>query len=135
MILCSDSGMGSPFRLVPFKLLDAFAEIVHFGRDRSKSFRERIVDLLGIGNHDALAFAEDDVTGHADNGGVVGNIAQHHRTGADTAVLSDRDVAENFRSAADDDAVFDRGMTLAMLFSRASESHALIESHVIANDR
>ena len=73
--------------------------------------------------------------GNADHGGVVGNVAQHDRAGADAAVLAHGDVAQNFRSAADDHAVFDRGMAFAVFFARAAQSHSLIEGHVIANNR
>ncbi len=109
--------------------------LLHFSRHRRQGFRQGIVDLLGIGDHNALAFAENDVSRHADDGGIFGNIAQHDRTGADAAVFPDGDVAENFRASADDDVVFDRGMPLAVLLAGASQSHALIKSHVIAHDR
>ena len=75
------------------------------------------------------------MAGNADDRGILGNIAQHDRTGADAAVLANSDVAENFRAAADHHAVFDRGMPLAVLLAGASESHALIESHIVADDR
>src|SRR5690349_24994792 len=63
-----------------------------------------------------------------------GNIAQHHGTRANTAVLADHNVAENFRSSSNDHAIFDGGMPFPVLFSRATESHALIEGHIVADD-
>ena len=42
-----------------FQLLHPFRQPVHLGRNRGQRLRQRIVDLLGIGDHDALAFAEE----------------------------------------------------------------------------
>jgi hypothetical protein len=122
-------------RFRAFEVLNPLAELAHFCRDRGQRLRERIVDLLGIGDHYAFAFAEDDVPGHADHGGVFGNISQDNRTRADAAVFPHGNVAEDFRSSADDYIVFDRGMALAVLLACAAQGHALVESHVVADDR
>ena len=44
--------------LCAFKLLDSLAQFVYLTGHGCQSFRERIVDLLGIGDDDTLAFAE-----------------------------------------------------------------------------
>ena len=79
----------------PFELSYSFSQFADFICDSGQGFGEWIVDLLGIGDHDTLAFAKDDVTRNADHGGVVGNIAQHDGASADAAVLADSDVSEN----------------------------------------
>ena len=56
----------------------ASRNLLNFGCDRSQRFRERIVNLFGIGDHNALAFSENNVTGNSDNSGVVRHIAQHY---------------------------------------------------------
>jgi len=75
-------------------LLDALALFVDFVADRGERFGERIVDLLGIDNDDAFAFAEDDVARDPNYGGIIGNVAQDDGSGADAAVFSDGDVAK-----------------------------------------
>ena len=58
MIRCKDSERDSGLSAGAFELADPFLKFVHFSRDRGESFRERIVDLLGIGDDHALAFAK-----------------------------------------------------------------------------
>src|SRR5215472_13082765 len=125
---------GLGYRFGAFEALDTIAQLVNFGCDRGEGFREGIVDLLGIGDHDTLAFAEDDVAWHADDSGVVGDVAENDGSGADTAVLANGDVAENLRASADNHAVFESGMALAVFLAGAAESDALVESDVVADD-
>src|SRR5580700_3198007 len=124
---------GSEFATLEFAhLLLEFLDFVGHGRE---GFRKRIVDLLGIGDHDSLAGAEDDVSRHADDGGVVRHISQHDRTGADTGILADGDVAQHARACANDHVVPDGRVTLADFLARATEGYPLVERYVVADDR
>src|SRR5271168_3808787 len=78
--------------------------------------------------------AEDDVPGNTNHSGIIRHIAQHHRSGADTAVLANNDVAKHLRSSANHDVVADGRMTFAGFLARAAEGHALIERYVISDD-
>src|SRR5678815_6006189 len=77
-----------------FELADSFLQFAYFCRHGGESFRERIVDLFGIGDHDTLAFAENNVTRNTDDGRVGWDISEHDGTRSDTAVLADGNVAE-----------------------------------------
>ena len=57
--------------------------------------QHRIADLLGIADYHTLSVAQNDVTGNAHYGGVVGDAAQHNRSGANAAVIADGDVAQD----------------------------------------
>ena len=104
-----------------FELLDALAQFVDFVADRGERFGERIVDLLGIDNDDAFAFAQDDVARDLNYGGIIGNVAQDDGSGADAAVFSDGDVAKNlcaaresgYRSRATESLISPRSQVLA----------------------
>src|SRR5215831_4177055 len=119
----------------PLQTLKPFAKFIYFVGYRRKSFGERIVDLLGISDYDALPFPEDDMPRDTDNRGVVGNVAQHNRAGADSAVLAYHNVAENLGAAADHDAIFESRVSLAVFLARAAERDSLIEGYVIADHR
>src|SRR4051812_40172580 len=117
------------------KSLYALAKFRNLGGHGCQGLGKRIVDLLGIGDDDALAFTENDVAGDANDRGVVRNVAQHDRASAYAAVLTDGDIAENLRSAADYDIFFQSGMPFAVLLAGAPESDTLVERNVIADDR
>src|SRR4051794_34908812 len=96
------------------KSLYALAEFRNLGGHRCQGLGKRIIDLLGIGDDDALAFTENDVPGDANDRVVVWNVAKNDRAGAYAAVLADGDVAENLRPSADHDIFFQSGMPLAV---------------------
>ena len=52
---------------------------------------ERIIDLFGISDDYPLAMAQNDVSGHTDDGGIGWNAAQYYGTGADAAIRADGD--------------------------------------------
>ena len=135
MIRCREAESGSLATSRAFELLHSLAQLVDLGRYRRQGLGERVVDLLGIGNHHSFAVAEDDVARNTDHGGILRHISQHDRTRADAAVPPHGDIAENFRSAADHHVVFDGGVALAVLLAGTAESDALIQGHVVADDR
>src|ERR1035437_7533257 len=49
-------------------------------------------------------------------------------------MLADRNVAQNIRVVPDKDAVAQRGVPLAYIFSSAAQGHALVQRDVVAND-
>jgi hypothetical protein len=49
--------------------------------------------------------------------------------------FADDDVAQHARARANDHVVCERGMPLAGLFARAAQGHALVERHIVADDR
>jgi hypothetical protein len=116
-------------------LFELFADLMDLGSESDEEVRHRVGDLLRIADDDALAVAQDDVSGDADDGGVVGNTTQDDRASADAAVVADGDIAKNLRSRADDNVIPDSRVALAVLFAGASERDALIHSDVIADDR
>ena len=134
MILCSDSDAGSTSARA-FQLTHSLLQLVHLGCNRRQGLGKRVVDLLGVDNHHALAFSQNDVSRHADHGGIVGHVAQHDRSGANPAIVPHRNVAENLRAAAHDDIVEQRGMALAMLFTGPAKSHTLVKRYIVADDR
>src|SRR5271165_2143206 len=121
--------------LASLQLADFFLERFDFRCYGRKRLGEGVVDLLGIGDHHALAGAKNDVSGHAHYGGVIRNITQHHRAGTDAAVLANYDVAQHLRARADNDIVADCRMALAALLAGAAQGHALIQRHIITDDR
>src|SRR5580658_7433916 len=118
-----------------FEALHAVAQLVDLSRDRCQRFRERIVNLFRVSNHNSFAVAEDDMTRNADHCRILRHTSQHDRTRADPAVPPNRNVAENFRPIANYRVVFDRGVPLAALLTSTTERDALIQSHIVANDR
>src|SRR6185312_2427235 len=63
------------------------------------------------------------------------HVAEHDRTGTDSAVLANCDIAENLCSAADHDVVLKSGMAFALFLAGATESPSLIKRDIISNDR
>ena len=53
-------------------LLKALTQFVEFLRQLDDYVGERIADVLGIGDDDAFAVAQNDVSGDADDGGIGG---------------------------------------------------------------
>src|SRR5678815_802195 len=109
-----------------FELADSFLEFADFCRHGGESFRERIVDLFGIGDDDTLAFAKDDMSRNADDGRVRRDISEHYGARSDAAVLADGNVAEDLGASSDHNVVFDRGMPFPVLFAGSAERDALI---------
>src|SRR5215471_2911729 len=99
-----------------------------------ESFGERIVDLLGISDHHALAFTEDDMARDAYYRGIVRDIAEHNRARTDAAILAHNDVAEDLGASADDHVVFESGMTFPVFLAGTAESDSLIKGHVVADN-
>ena len=64
-----------------------------------------------------------------------GTSVEHHRARADARVLAHRDVAQDVGVVADEDAVAERGVALAVALARAAQRDALVEGHVAADDR
>src|SRR5581483_41293 len=93
-----------------------------------------VADFLGIGDDDALTVAQDNVTRHADDGGIGRDVTEHDRAGADAAVVTNRDIAQNARAGPDRDTVSNRGMALAFFLAGPSESDPLVDSDVVAQD-
>ncbi len=79
--------------------------------------------------------AANDAVGHADGGAVGGHGGQNNGTGPNASTLTDVNVAEDFGSSSDDDAVAHGGVSLAGLFARAAQGDALVNQHVVAHDR
>src|SRR5580700_1367357 len=118
-----------------FEALHALAQPVDLSRHRCQRFRERIVNLFRVGNYNPFAIAEDNMPRHADDCGILGHASQDDRTRTDPAVPPNRNVAENFRSPANHNLVFDRRMPLAVLLTSATKRDALIQSHIVSHDR
>src|SRR5579864_7713515 len=107
-------GFGNVFGA--FELCYSLPELADLVGDGCQRFGQGISNLLGIGNNDTLALAEDDVTGNAHDGGFGGNVAKDDRTRANAAVLADDDIAENLCPAADNDVILERWVALAVFF-------------------
>src|ERR1035438_422305 len=75
------------------QLVHSFRQPIHLRRYRGQGFRERVINLLGVGDDHALPFSKNDVSGHTNHGGIVRHTAQHDRSRAYPAVASYRDVA------------------------------------------
>ena len=105
------------------------------GRQRDQRVGERVFDVVRIGDQHALAVAIDDVRGHADDGGVGRHVGEDHGAGADARVFADGDIAEHVGVVADEDAVADGGVALAVAFAGAAQGDALIDGDVAADDR
>ena len=131
MMRCSDSGGASCSAAL--QLSHSLAQPADLGCHRRQRFRQRIVDLLGIGNHHPFAVAEDDMAGHSHYRRVLGNTPQHHRSRANAAVLPYRDVPQHFRAPSDNHIGFDGRMPLPVLFPGTSQGDALIEGHVVSD--
>ena len=114
--------------------LEFLAQFVDFGGEFDDDIGEWIANVFGVGDDHAMAVAQDDVAGHADDGGVGGHAAQHDGAGADAAVVSDGDVAQDFCAGTHDDVVAERGMALAFVLAGAAEGDALVEGDVVAYD-
>ena len=71
--------------------------------------------------------------GHADHGGVIGHRPNDHGARAYFYVIADVDVAEDFRSGADDDAIAQRGVTFARILSGAAERDALVYEYILSD--
>src|ERR1700733_936505 len=110
-----------------------FGQALYLGRDGGQSLGERVVNLIGVGDDDTLAFSKDDVSGHADHSGIVGHVAEHDRAGADAAIASHGDVAENLGASAYDNVVEKRGMPLPAFLAGSAERYSLVERDVIAD--
>ncbi len=95
---------------------------------------ERVVDLAGFGDEDALSFLINNVGGDADDGGVGRDVAEDDGAGADARVFADGDVAEDVGGVADEDVVAESGMALAADLAGSAESDALVERYVVADD-
>jgi len=92
-------------------LLELLADLVDFGGEADEDIRHGVGNFLGIADDDALTIAQHDVGGDADDGGVVGDIAQDDGAGADAAVVADGDIAKDFGAGTDDDVVEDGRVT------------------------
>src|SRR5215469_15911400 len=122
----SEAGAGLGFEL--------FADLVDFGGETNEDIRHRVADFFRVADDHALAIAQHDVAGHADDGRIVGNAAQHDRARAHPAVVADGDVAQDFGARTHDYIVPDRRVTLALFLAGAAECYALVERNVIADD-
>src|SRR5437763_1931770 len=56
-----------------------------------------------------------------------------HRSSTNLDVISDADIAQNFRTGSDYDAVADGRMPLAGILPRSAERHALVQQHVVSD--
>ena len=63
-----------------------------------------------------------------------GTSVEHHRAGADARVLAHGHVAQDIGVVADEDAVADGGVALAVLLAGAAQRDALVHGHVAAHD-
>ena len=72
--------------------------------------------------------------GHADDGGVGRNIGEHDRARADARVLAHGNVAQHIGVVADEDAVADGGVALAVAFAGSAQRDALVHGDVAAHD-
>src|SRR5271163_3058200 len=97
-------------------LLKLLTQLVQFRGQLDDYIRKRIANVFGIGDDDAFAVAQHDVSGNADDGGIGRNAAQYDGSRADAAVVADGDVPQQFGSRADRNLVADGGMPLALLF-------------------
>src|SRR5260370_7312534 len=71
---------------------------------------------------------------HAHHGGIVGHVSKHHRSGANPAITSHRDVAQNLRAAADYHVVEKRRVALTDFLAGPAERHTLVERDIIADN-
>src|SRR5215831_51350 len=104
-----------------FQALHTVAKLAHLIGHGGEGFGERIVDLLGIGDDHALAFAEHDVPGNAYDRGIVGDVAQYDGAGSNAAVLADDDVTQDLCAAPDHNVVLESGMTFAVFLAGATQ--------------
>src|SRR5579884_4109519 len=117
-----------------FNLIDAIAKFLYLAGDDGECFRERVIDLLGISDHHAFAFPEDNVRGDSHDGRVRRNTAQDNRSSADAAVVPDMNITEDLGTSADDDAVTNGGMPfLAAVEASAAERDTLIYRDVVTD--
>lgn len=71
---------------------------------------------------------------YTDSSTVVRNIGKNDGTCGDSCVVADVYGTEHLRACTYHDAVSERGVTLALVFSRTAERNALIDRAVISDD-
>src|SRR5579885_1542646 len=84
-----------------------------------KCVGKRILDVVWIGDEDALAVAIDNMGGNADDGGVGGNVVENHRAGSDPGIGAYGDIAEDVGIVSYENAIAEGGVALAV----RSEEH------------
>ena len=119
---------------VALEVVDAGLEGLDLVGEGEDDVGERVVDVAGVGDEDALAFAVDDVGGDADDGGVGGDVAEDDGAGADAGVFADGDVAEDVGGVADEDVVAEGGVALAADLAGTAQGDSLIDGDVVADD-
>src|SRR6266849_9532151 len=71
---------------------------------------------------------------HAHHGGIVRHVSKDHRSGANPAITSHRDVAQNLRAAADYHVVEKRRVALADFLAGPAERHTLVERDIVTDN-
>ena len=115
-------------------MLEFLAEFMDFGSKFDNDIGERIANVFRVGDDNALTVAQNDVARDTDDGGVVRYAAEDDGAGADAAIVSDGDVAQDLCAGADHDAVAQGGMALAFLLAGAPQGNALIEGDVVTHN-
>src|SRR5579872_3132782 len=115
-------------------LLKLLPQFVHFASQLDDYVRQRVADVLGIGNDNALAVAQHNMPGHAHNRGIGGYAAQHDRACAHAAVIANRYVAQQLGSRSHCDVIAKGRMSLALLFSGSTQRYSLIQRDIVPND-
>ena len=89
---------------------------------------------MRIGNEYSLPVAIHNVRRHANHRGIRRYIRQHYRTRAHARVFAHGDVAEHICIVADEYAIANGRVALAMPLPRSAQSDALVHGHVTAHD-
>ena len=73
--------------------MNSFSQVFYLSCQSNQSFGERITDLFRVGDDDAFAMPQDDMSRYANDSGTIWNIPQHNGAGTNSGVISDSDVA------------------------------------------
>ena len=115
----------------PFQLLQTLQDAADGVSCRVGEIGHLKVDRLG----DPLAIPKGDLSGHANHHRVWRDLLDHHRAGADSAIIPHLERAEYLGPGADHDIVPDRRMPLLFLKARTAQRDALIDGDVLADLR
>ena len=95
------------------------------------SLEKKLQGQRGLG----AAGLADDAGRDTGDGGIRRHVLQHHRTGGDAGAMADPDIAEHLGPGADQDAVTDLRMPVAVFLSGPPQSDGMQHGDVVADHR
>src|ERR1044071_512123 len=104
----------------------------NLAQNTGSSVREHLVHAAGGFRAQRIA---DDLRRHPGDGDIVRNRFQHHRAGRHAGTTTDLDVAQDLGAGADQHALANLGMAIAVFLAGAAQSDILEHRHVVLDHR